>query len=119
MSDDKGQVFGFTEIEWQRKEVNRAKKRYLKYLIELGYVLLQKGSYSDTQYWAIHPSYYLTENEQWEQDCFIDGTISPEFYPEGAFILINSIVESETNCWYETDYLLYENKCSLDYLSEV
>jgi hypothetical protein len=53
----------------------------------------------------------------WEKDDFvIDGTISPEYYPVGAFIRINTMAESETNDPWETDYFLYEDKCSIDYL---
>lgn len=107
----------YSQIKIFQQKLRKAKRNYLTNLVSLGYVLLQKGTYSDTQYWAIHPDYYLTDDERWDSDQFIiDGTISPECYPKGAFILIDSIVESETEDWFETEYLLYEDRCSIDYL---
>lgn len=104
-------------IQTHQQTLQKAKRDYLFHLTSLGYVFEQKGDYESTYYWAIHPDYYLTEDEKWDREDFvIDGTISPECYPEGAFILINTVAESETELWYETDYFLSDDRCYLDYL---
>lgn len=111
-----GQVPNYARVKYYQSLLDKAKRDYLKHLISLGYVFEKKGSYEDTEYYAIHPDYYLIEEDRWEVD--IDGTISPEFYPVGAFIIINSIAESETDDRWETRHFLYKNRCCIEYLKE-
>lgn len=113
------QVPEHPQLQEFEKIVNKAKREYLLRLISLGYVFEQTGIYEETAYWAIHPNYYLTQDEIWDRDEFIiDGRVSPEFYPVGAFIRIDSVAVSETKDPWETDYFLYENHCSIEYLKE-
>ncbi len=111
------QVPEYPQVKKFQSLVEKAKRAYLNYLMELGYVFEQTGSYENTAYWAIHPNYYLTQDEIWDSDKFIiDGRVSPEYFPIGAFIRIDSIAESETKDPWETSYFLYEDRCSLEYL---
>jgi hypothetical protein len=81
----------------------------------LGYIFEKKGMYEDTTYWAIHKDYYKTPEERIWSDDF-DGTVTPDYFPGGAFITINSIAESETDDPWEKVYLLDEDRCFLSYL---
>jgi len=117
------QVPEYSQIQEFQNLVEKAKKRYLKYLISLGYVFEQQGSYEDTRYLAIHPSYYLTSHELLEKECqenryISDGKYSPEDYPLGAFISINSLCVEDGRFSVLSSEFLEDDRCSLDYLDE-
>lgn len=109
------QVPEYLEIQTLRKEVEIAKKKYLLNLISLGYVFEKRGTYEYVTYWAIHKNYYkIPEDRIWDDN--FDGTVTPDYFPVGAFMKINSIAESETDNPWEKVYFLDEDRCSLYYL---
>jgi len=112
---NQNQVPEYLQVEEFQSLVKKGKRVYLKYLISLGYVFEQQGMYESTAYWAIHKDYYKTPEERDLEDDF-DGTTTPDYFPIGAFIRIDSIAESETEDPWKTNYFLYENSCSLEYL---
>jgi hypothetical protein len=109
------QVPEYEQLQSLGREIRKAKTKYLRQLISLGYVFEKKGSYSDAAYWAIHKDYWRTEEERWDED--FDGTVTPDYFPKGAFIRIDTLAESETEDPWETDYFLSEHRCYLDYLN--
>lgn len=105
----------YPQVQKAKKIVDRAKKEYLRELISLGYIFEKQGMYESTTYWAVHKEYYkIPEERIWSED--FDGTVTPDYFPTGAFIVINTLAESETEDPWETDYFLYENYCSIEYL---
>ena len=125
MSNNLGQVSEYSHVQKFKSLVETAKRSYLKHLISLGYVLETISSYEDTVYLAIHPDYYLTNKELWkkeyEEDRYVsDGRHSPEDYPEGAFIVINSFCISDNpDYMIRASDFLDEDKCNIDYLGEI
>ena len=124
MTNNLGQVPDYARVKYYQSILDKAKKDYLKHLISLGYILERTDSFLDTIYIAIHPDYYLTNNERGEKEreesrYIPDGKYYPENYPEGAFIVINSFCISDS-----PDYMicasdfLNEDVCSLEYLGE-
>ena len=113
-------VSEYSQVQESRSLVEKVKRVYIKYLISLGYIFEQQGMYESTTYWAIHRDYYVIPDKRGWDDDFdgFDGTVTPDYFPVGAFIKINSIAESEMDDPWETDYFLYENKCSIEYLSQ-
>lgn len=115
MVNSLGQVPDYTRIRYYQEIVNKAKRDYLKHLISIGYVFERQGMYESTTYWAIHKDYYKTPEERiWSED--FDGTTTPNCFPTGAFIIVNTVAESETDDPWETKYFLYESYCSIEYL---
>ena len=112
MNEDR--VSEYSQLQEFQKTVHRAKRQYLLRLISLGYVFEQQGMYESTAYWAIHRDYYKTPEERWLDD--FDGTTTPDYFPIGAFIRIDSMSESETEDPWKTFYFLWENGCSIEYL---
>lgn len=89
----------------------------------MGYVFERLGSYENTRYLAIPPSYYLTQDELWEKESeenryISDGKYNPEDYPLGAFISINSLCVNDGRFYTCSSDFLYEDRCSLEYLSQ-
>lgn len=117
-----GQVPGYARIKYYQVLIDEAKRNYL---ISLGYILEKIDNSEDTIYVAIHPNYYLTDNEreekEYEEDRYIpDGRHHPEDYPEGAFIVINSCcIRDNPNYLICTSDFLDENECSIEYLNVI
>ena len=108
------QVPEYSQLQEFQNTIRKAKTQYLLRLISLGYVFEQQGMYELTAYWAIHKDYYKIPDERWLDD--FDGTTTPDYFPKGAFIRIDSMSESETEDPWETSYFLWENGCSIEYL---
>ena len=62
--------------------------------------------------------YYKIPEERIWSDNF-DGTVTPDYFPTGAFIIINTVAESETENPWETFYFLNDDRCFIDYLGEI